>query len=541
MRPTAVGATFDPWAFTRAIERRAQTENRWDRLGDLYLYALALLLLLAFVAGAVVSLREELRTGGHALVDVGLVSQQTAFCALALWGTLHVARLMITLGPLGATRAQAAWWFPLPVSRRPVLRRIATRRFLSFFAAGAVAWLPFGLAAGEASSVGYEGPPGSALLAGSAAAGLLVMTTAVGAALVQAFGIQRIARRALTAAAVLAMVGLAAEALVGAVSGEPPASVAWAVLPSSLPLQLGFGEPAGSSAPAGICALLLASGLGWIVVDRRLEHFEVAELVRAGAVSAHAAAALETMEYRQAAVALHQGPSSATRRGARLLAAAWGRGAAAALVAADAVVLLRSRAILRSAVVSLALPGLMMVVDGGNSVVPLALAGAVSVGVMVHAAATPVRVSTGTRGLPELLPLGAGAVGRVRTIVPAILLIAWGALFGTFFGAAVLGTGGSLAMSAVIGAATGWGLSGAAVKSAGPQAQPIDELFAPGAELQASSAALGRIGRGYGLAVIALMPLGLYLSAGQLWALPVAVAVGGFCWWAGASTGTLDR
>lgn len=533
MRRQAAVHSFDPWRFTRSIERRSQTEGRWDRIGDFYLYGLAALLLLAFAAGLVGTVREELRSATGAVGDLGLVSQQSALSAVSLLGLLYVARTMIGFGPLGATRAQAAWWFSLPVPRTPVLRRIAARRFLAAFAAGAVAWLPFGLAAGEVSALGYRGPPVVALAGGSTAAGLLVMATAVGAALIQGRVAQRYARPVLAVAAALAVAGFVVEAIVRGTAGVEAVSTGWALLPSSLPLQLSSGALPAGCALVRLGVLLVAVCICWVAVDRRLERLDVSELVRAGSVGAHAAAALETMDYRQVAVALRREPAPAGRRGTRLIALCRGRGAAAVMIAAEAVVLVRSRTVLPRAIVSLVLPGLLMVVDGGNSIALLSAAGAVSAALMVQAAAAPAREAA---GFSELFPLSVRMTGMVRSAVPALVLVPWGVMFGLLYGGAVLGAGWPLAVSGMIGAAAGWGLAGAAVKSARRPTDRLGEMFTPGAEVQASSAVLGSLGRGYGLAVVALMPLGLYLATGQLWALPAAVATGGACWWAGVST-----
>jgi len=297
------------------------------------------------------------------------------------------------LGPVGAGGAEAAWWLPLPVGRRGLLRPAARRlpMIAALVAAILVGLLDAGLLGDSALRVAHV-----VLTSALVGAGIVLL-----AALAQSAGVSR-----------------SATALVGdlLLAAAPVAAVILALTDWSLdevPALPWYG--------AALAAVLLV-GVA-LLVDRRLGDIPTRSLRESGSVATQAVGAAVSLDSRELGRALTDGAASTTRRFVSRLRTA--RGAASALVTADLVVLRRSVRHSVQLVVAALVPILV------SSVPELASSGGVLLALLVAGYVAMSATGEGARRaqmapiLDRLLPLEARTVRRLRMVVPALAMLVW--------------------------------------------------------------------------------------------------------------------
>ncbi|WP_458779646.1 DUF6297 family protein [Arthrobacter sp. D3-16] len=411
-------------AFTRRASRQYNRARSalLDILIDLYSAALALGCIVAIAASFVIALRNQiadLTTVQPSLVD----DRWQVLPADALWvlltygGLAGIAVLAGRLGPVTASPAEAAWWLPLPLDRRPLVLPGFLRRTAAVGVAAVVGYLPFSfLTALDRVSAEH--------LNAAATFGALASTAVAGAAVLQLAPQHQRRHQA----------ALLASLLPGAV----------------LPFLASAGWPL-PAALVGAAALLA-------YVGRRIGWVPGAELTRGGAVSGHVGASvffLDANELQRALAAGRRG-TSRRRQGARFFARPV-RGAFGALVRSDVVAYLRLRPPLAGPLLSLAACVGVVLIDP-------ALPALLQIAVMVIAGCITA-AGTGTimrraaiiPELDSLLPLEPWLVRLSRILMPALALGCWmGGLTGVL---AALGAAGPLlfplGMVAGIGMAVG--------------------------------------------------------------------------------------
>ncbi|MCC2335620.1 DUF6297 family protein [Cellulomonas wangsupingiae] len=378
--------------FTAQAARARAGASIGSLLTDLYSVVTSIAISVLIVLGVVQQLRDSLppappvqEPGGLSLPMLG------AFLLLAAAGAL--LSTAGSLGPVGTEGAQSAWWLPLPVDRRGLLRPAAARLpLVAALAGGAVVVVL------EAGLLGRGG-------ADLVRAGLLGAVTAAGvvliAALAQSLGATR-RRIALAGDAVL----VAAPVLAGVVvlAGRTPAT-----LPS----------PAW---PVVLAAAVLAAVLA-VQLDRRLGDLPGRTLREGGSVAAQAVGAVVSLDSRELGRALSGGAVAATRRRVSRLRTA--RGPATALVTADLVVLRRSLRHLVQLVVAAGLPLLATVVPQLASPVGVLVAVLLGGWMASSASAEGARWAEMAPILDRLLPLGDRTVRRLRMVVPGVVMLVW--------------------------------------------------------------------------------------------------------------------
>jgi len=333
------------------------------------------------------------------------------------------------LGPVGAGGAEAAWWLPLPVDRRGLLRPAARRLPLlaALVAAILVGLLDAGLLADSAPRVVHV-----VLTSALVGAGIVLL-----AALGQTRGISR-AATALTGDLILAAAPIAAVLL---------AFSNWSL--DEVPTLPWYG--------AALAALLVV-GAG-LLVDRRLHRIPTRSLRESGSVATQAVGAAVSLDSRELGRALTDGAARTTRRHISRLRTA--RGPASALVTADLVVLRRSARHLVQLVVAALVPVLVSTVPQLASSAGVLLALLVAGYVAMSATGEGARRAQMAPILDRLLPLDAKTVRRLRMVVPAIAMLPWSVVA---FGAVGRWTG-DIASWVVLGLAATPVWAAAAVRS----------------------------------------------------------------------------
>ena len=466
-------------AFTRGTARRynrSRSELR-DVLLDLYASVLAVGCVAAIVVSFVLALRDQIAERGvmeGSLVD----SRWQVLPAEVLWvlltyaGLASLAVLARRLGPVAASPAEAAWWLPLPLDRRPLVLPAFLRRTLAAGLAAAVAYLPFSVL------TDLQRQPAGHLLA-AAAFGAMAIVAVAGAAVLQLAPQQhQPGRRVLLLACLL------------------PGAVLPFLAPAAWPL---------------LAALAAAMGV-LAYVAPRAGSVPGADLTRGGAVSGHVHASLFFLEANELHRALAVEPRGARQR-------RWGagfharpvRGAFHALVRADVVAYFRLRPPLTGPLLSLATCVGVVLIDP-------ALPALLQIAVMVIAgcatAAGSGRVIRKTALIPELdalVPLAPWLVRLSRLVMPAMVLACWmGGLTGIL---AALGAAGPLLV--VMGVAAGAGMAAGTLRAAARPATdwsrpPVETPFGPVPRDQLST-----LLRGTDLTVLVMFPvmLALFLDA----------------------------
>jgi hypothetical protein len=309
--------------------------------------------------------------------------------------------LVLRLGPVSLSPPQSAWWLPLPADRRTLLRPAAARWPLLAALVGALGGTALALA------LAVEQPARLAAFAGLGAG--TAASTALLASLCQDRPAthQRLRRLADAALGAVPLLGLL---LAVARPGAP--------------------VPGAAVLPAAAVALVTAVGLA-VALDRRTDRVPHAVLRQRGVVAGSALDAVLWLDSRALGRALTERSAPPVRaRSSRLgwlarVPPRWRP--AAALISADALLLLREPRRLGQLAATALLPALAAAVPG---VSPLVLAAVVVGGGYLAALATAEGARQGQVRpvLDALLPLAAVQVRRCRLVVPVVLLVGWSVL-----------------------------------------------------------------------------------------------------------------
>jgi hypothetical protein len=374
--------------YTHAVAGGRTGAGLTELFGDVYYAALVAGIGVAMAFGALQQLvvTEAPAPVGHDLSITVLVV--AALVSLA-GGLLSLAG---RLGPIGVGGAEGTWWLTLPVDRRGLLRGSAWRL-------PALAGVAAGLVTGVLTAATPVAPAGSGVLVGVAAAFVAAAAVAL-AGLVQGAGGSRPG------------VG-AGDVLVACGPLVALAGLATAWRPGSLPAVPWWA--------LAVLAVALAAAVA--ALDARLGTIPARALRESGAVAAHAAGALASMDSRELGRALSDRLSRpARRRSLRLRLVA---GPVRAFAAADLLVLVRSPRHLAQLVGTAVLPLVVVSTPG--------LAGSVQVTLTVLIGGYVAAIATGEGArraemvptLDRLLPMSAREVRRARLLVPAITMTLW--------------------------------------------------------------------------------------------------------------------
>ena len=489
---------FNPVRFTRSASRshRRRHVRVRDVLVDLYTAALAAALAAVLAGSLMVYFREQLLLAaaapGRTLADQRwlVLPQDLVLYGASAAALAAVAVLARRLGPVSIARAEGHWWLPLPLKRRPmVVRGILGRTLLT---AGGGALLQLAVSFTARPGPGY--PWTADRLAGAAAFGLAAAVMLLLAALRQTSS----SGRSRPAAALIL-----------------PAAAVLALLPEAAAAGYRWSPALAAAAAASL----------WLLLRNRLEHIPGAELVRGGAVSGHAGAAVYFMDVNELSRALAApGKPSAAVRGRKFFHRP-GAGPFAALLRADLVAFLRLPGVWVLPAASLLVCAVVILLEGGLPVYAqlavIAAAGCAS----SSAVGAVARQTALLAGVDRLLPLPPAAVRGSRMLAPALAMAAWLALLG----AGLSAVGAADPAIAGLGAAAGAGLGAAAVRGGYRQAPdwsvlPVDTPFGP-----VPSAQLGDLGRGLDTAFLALFPFLLAVFLGPSPALAGAQAAATAC------------
>ncbi|GIG27603.1 DUF6297 family protein [Cellulomonas marina] len=476
--PGAVPTARDVRRYTTRAGNARGGASFGELLGDVY-YAVVLT---AIAVGMALGVAGALRTGLPPVTAAPVAGLSLPALVVAVVVALGGALVQLAgrLGPVGVGGAEAAWWLPLPVDRRGLLRPAARRPpVLAALVGGVVVGV---LDAGLASASRDR------LLRTVPAAALAAAALVLAAALAQTAGASRrlIAR---TGEVVVAAVPVAA--LVAALAGARVAAV-----PT---------PPWAAVGALGALVVVLA-----LVVDGRLDRVPGRALRESGSLTTQAVGALVSLDSRELGRVLTEGAARPRRR--RWVPFATVRGPASALVTADLVVLRRSPRHLVQLAVSACVPFLVTLVPGlaGPAAVLLALFGAGLVA--TSATAEGARRAEMVPVLDRLLPLPATTVRRLRMVVPAVAMLPW-----TLVAFAAVGrwTGEPVGWLALAVAATPvW--AAAAVRGA---YRPSPDWGAPLVSTPAGAVPTGVaavVARGPDVVVLGLLPVAVTLLVGEV-------------------------
>ncbi|MPV51216.1 hypothetical protein GCG21_14615 [Pseudactinotalea sp. HY160] len=372
---------------TRAATKAHGGGKSSDLFGDVYVIAINIAIALGMAVGLLNYLNATIR------------SHDAAAGMNPLWFTLSLAvaflgaaiGLAARLGPVNLSGGQAAWWLPMPVDRGGLVRP----RFFLVLALGAA----LGALGGVLLSALASGTVVWGLVAAAALVLLLAVTATAGAQ-------TRPRTRRRPGAIVIGDVLMAIS----------PVPVLLAVVLTAEPRIPGVAG--GWPALAVLAALTLAS---IVAVTRRLGRISGNDLRERGAVSSYAGGAVTSLDTRELGRALNAATAPDRRR--RSLGFDWVHGPVAAVVTADALLLLRSgRAIIQILVAAL-IP--LTVAWSGWPV--WAVIVAVLLGGLLAASATGegARRAEMAPVLDAVFPLSAATMRRARFVVPAIVSTAW--------------------------------------------------------------------------------------------------------------------
>lgn len=378
--------------FTAQAARARAGASIGSLLTEVYTAAVSVALSVAIVLGIVQQLGDSLPQA-PAVQQPGGLSLPVLVAVLLLAATGALLSTSGRLGPVGAEGAQAAWWLPLPVDRRGLLRPAAARLpAVAALAGGTVVVVLeaglLGRGGGDLVRVGLLG----------AGAGAVVV---LAAAVAQTWGASR-RRTALAGEVVVAAAPLLAALVV--LTGRSPAT-----LPSPSWLVV-----AGTAALAAVLA---------VVVDRRLGTLPAGTLREGGSVATQAVGAVVSLDSRELGRALSGGAAASSRRWTSRLRTA--RGPVTALVTADLVVLRRSPRHVVQLVVAAGLPVLATVVPQLASVVGVLVAVLLGGWMASSASAEGARWAEMAPAVDRLLPLDDRTVRRLRMVVPAAVMLVW--------------------------------------------------------------------------------------------------------------------
>lgn len=391
------GAPVPSGRAVRALTSRAartRTGAGWGSiLGDVYTVVFSLAIGLTMSISAAESLGEAWRpppgsTESPVVIDPEWLG---ALAALALVGAL--LSLAARLGPVALGAPQAAWWLPMPVDRRTLLRPSALRLPLATAAIG-------GLVSAVLAVLALPERDADHVLRVAASTALVSALVALLAGLAQTTGFSRRAVTALGDAAVAAAPVLAV--VIVLTRPTAPAEV-------TVPIV------------ALVVGVVVVAAVA-VVVDLRLARIRDREIRERGAVAGRALTAAVSLDSRELGSALSDASRRQRRRRSRRLGAV--RGPAAALIASDWLLFVRSPRHQLQVVVAACLP--VAVVLSGN-VSAAFLAPVLLVGGYVASLATAegARRAEVAPVLDRLLPVGATVARRLRAVVPGAVMAVW--------------------------------------------------------------------------------------------------------------------
>lgn len=378
--------------FTAQAARARAGAGVGSLLTDVYTAATSVVISVLIVLGVVQQLGATLPSTPAARAPGGL-SLPVLVALLLLAGLGVLLSTAGRLGPVGAEGAQAAWWLPLPVDRRGLLRPAAVRVPLVAALAGAAVVLVL-----EAGLLARTGPAlvRAGLLGACVAAAVVLL-----AALAQTRGVPR---RRIALAGDLVLVAAPVLAALVVLAGRTP---------TTLPTP---------SWPAVVAAAVVAAALA-VAVDRTLAVLPGRTLREGGSVATQAVGAVVSLDSRELGRALSGGVAPAERRRSSRLRTV--RGPATALVTADLVALRRSLRHLVQIVVAAGLPVLVTVVPQLASAVGVLVAVLLGGAMASSASAEGARWAEMAPVLDRLLPLGDRTVRRLRMVVPGVVALGW--------------------------------------------------------------------------------------------------------------------
>lgn len=395
VQPFEVGAVPSATSIRRFTSQAANARggaSLGSLLGGVYYAVISIAISVGVALGAAQAMRASLPPAPEIEAPLSLsLATLVVVIVVALAGAL--LSLAGRLGPVGAGGAEAAWWLPLPVDRRGLLRPAARRLPLlaGFVGAILVALLDAGLLADPGLRVARVATTAALVAAG------IVLLAAVG----QSAGVSR-RSLALAGDVLLFLAPVAAVVL---------ARVGWSV--DALP-----------SAPWWFVVALVPVVVALaVVVDRRLGRVPTRTLRESGSVATQAVGAVVSMDSRELGRALTDGAASPVRRWISPLSTA--RGPASALVTADWVVLRRSARHVVQLVVAALVPVLISTVPQLASQVGVLFALLIAGSVAMSATGEGARRAEMAPILDRLLPLEAKTVRRLRMVVPAVAMLLW--------------------------------------------------------------------------------------------------------------------
>ncbi|GAA1348566.1 hypothetical protein GCM10009636_03880 [Arthrobacter koreensis] len=477
--------SFDPVRYTRQASRafsRGRTRFR-DAFVDVYTAVLALGTIGALAVGLVLALRDQVAQAWDAGSGRTLVAPPsfalpdgTAAAVLVFAALVTVMSVARKFGPASVSGPEGYWWLSLPLDRRPMVTGRLARRLALVWAGATVLYLPFGfvldLQAGMAGQLLTAGTFGMA---------------AVCAVLLAAWQQTRPAPRSTAGRRRGLLLGLLVLALLSLVTVRVAAG-SWALALSVLSVTY----------PSGL------------LVFSRLNRIPGRELIRGGAVSGHAGAAVFLMDLNEVGRALSAEPDGVASTHAARWYARGGRTPFGALLRADTAAFLRTRGLWVRPVLVLLLCVALLLAGGAQP--PLVQLGMIAAAVFVAVPALGVvaRRTAIMPGLDLLLPLSVSVVKLSRMALPAAALALWTAVLCALL---VLLDAGDPSLIA-LGALAGVGFGASAVRGAyrvQPDwtAPPIETPFGPVPRAQA-----GSMLRGFDTTLLALVPLllGLFLG-----------------------------
>ncbi|MCE0539599.1 DUF6297 family protein [Kineosporia rhizophila] len=382
---------------TRDATRYHSDARLGDLLGDVYTGLLTIALAASMIFALSSRLAPEAGGFGRAAQEgpglaVGWIAVLLAVAAVASF-----VGLVTRLGPLSLSAAESAWWLPLPVDRRSLLRPAAVR------------WPAIGLVVGAISgaAVAVALPAGTAALLGSTALGaVFTVTLVIVAGLLQP---QPQAIRALRWSADGVALAVPVVGIVLAFAGTAPPHPGLITLPLALLLT----------------GVAVALGRRW---DNRLDSVHGADLRHRGSVTDEALVAVLSLDTRALGRALTIRSESPQRsRSSRMswlthVPRSWRP--SAALITSDAFLFARAPRRIAQMVLSLTLPGIgLLVPDPGpaTTIVLLLIGGYIA----SLATGEGVRRAQLSPGLDAALPIAQRMVRLSRLALPATVMTAW--------------------------------------------------------------------------------------------------------------------
>ena len=421
----------------RRLVRRAEAAladtTVWSRLGSALDAATTVGVGVAVLGGVLASLREDIAARPPA--SGGVLTGATTGALLGLVAVAAAVLVLDRLGPVSATPAAAAWWLPLPASRRALLRGELARLTAGCAVAGAALGL-VGALLGQATPASVAGGIAAGAVAG---AGLAAATSVLQA------------RGGAGRAGPVAGVVLVASATVAALLATAAARGLLDAPAHELPLPSGAWGP--------LLLVLLVALLG-VAAERGLPRLRTGELRVLGGTAAYAGASVLSLDTRDLGRALAGRRERAPRRPWTFAAV---RTPEQALIAADLATLGRGRWQAGQVLVGIALPVVAGRTQGLNQLPVVVwltfLAGWTLVAV---AAGHPARQAQAAPAVDRLLPLGPAQVTWTRAVVPLAVTVLACTVTGLLVG---LGSGAPGPWTALAAAGSaGW--AAAAVRGA---------------------------------------------------------------------------